>query len=168
MRALLHALGIVPGEEREGIHLAGWPRWRVQSVRDVALFLRALAGLAPSASTLYLEGGSPPPAVRAYLEERAAKDICAVQMGTIWPRPAQFHMPATRDNLLGLAELAEGCAAPEIAVHLHAYAGGEVLLEWHDAFFDDPIYISNAAPEHHVRAFCHRLGVTCERVSSEA
>jgi hypothetical protein len=43
-------------------------------------------------------------------------------MGTIWPRPSQFHMIATRDNLLGLAGLAEHCAAPEIAVHLHIYS----------------------------------------------
>jgi hypothetical protein len=150
------------------MRLEGWPRWRIEPTRDVALFLRALAGLVPSGAVLYLEGGTPPPTVHTYLEERAARDIRPVEMGTIWPRPAQFHMAATAENLLGLADLAEHCASPEIAVHLHVYAGGEILLEWYDAFFDDPIYVSGAVPEHAVQAFCDRLGVTYEAVNSQA
>jgi hypothetical protein len=74
-------------------------------------------------------------------------------------------MTATQDNLLGLAELAEYCAAPEIAIHVHVYAGGKILLEWHDAFARWPIYISNEVPEHQVQAFCKELEVTYEQVS---
>jgi hypothetical protein len=168
LRILSKILGIVPPEERKGIHLENWPRWKVQPVRDTTLFLQALSGLIPSDSVLYLEGGSAPPRVRTYLEERAAKDTCKVELGTIWPRPSQFHMVATRDNLLGLAELAEHCAAPEIAIHLHVYAGGKVLLEWYDAFDGNPIYISDEVPEHQVQAFCNELEVTYEQEVSGA
>ena len=164
MNILSRILGVVPPEEQKGIHLETWPRWKAQPVRDVALFLQALSVLAPSSSVLYLEDGRVPPRIRTYLEERAAKDTFKVQLGTIWPRPSQFHMTATKDNLLGLAELAEYCAAPEIAIHVHVYVGGKILLEWYDAF-DDPIYISNEVPEHQVQAFCNELGVTYEQVS---
>ena len=158
----------MPPEERRGIHLEGWPRWKVQPVRDVAHFLRAIAGLIPSDSVLYLEGGIVPHRVRAYLEERAAENTCKVEMGTIWPRPSQFHMIATRDNLLGLAGLAEHCAAPEIAVHLHVYADERVVLEWHDAFGGYPLYISGEVSEQEVQAFCHELETTCEEESGGA
>lgn len=164
MGILLKILGVVTPEERKGIHLETWPRWKVQPVRDPVLFLQALSVLTPSGSVLYLEDGRVPPRVRTYLEERAAKDTCKVQLGTIWPRPSQFHMAATQDNLLSLAELAENCAAPEIAIHVHVYADGKIVLEWYDAFDKDPIYISNEVPEHQVQAFCRGLGVNYEQV----
>ena len=160
--------GFVSPEERKGVHLDTWPRWKVQPARDPALFLGALPKLGLPDGTLYLEGGAPPPRVRSYLEARAAGDTCKVQLGTIWPRPSQFHMAMTEENLRGLAELAEGCAAPELAIHVHVYAGGKMLLEWTDAFYSDPLYISSAVPEHQVRAFCRELEVACEQVDAGA
>jgi sugar phosphate isomerase/epimerase len=154
LKLLSKILDLMPAQERQGIRLQGWPRWEVQPVRDVARFLRACAELAPPDAVLYLEGGRPPPEIRAYLAARAAQDTCNVAPGTIWPRPARFHVTATRDHLRGLAELARHCAAPEIAVHVHLYAGGQVLLEWYDAFFDDPLYVSNTVPETSVQRFC--------------
>ena len=48
------------------------------------------------------------------------------------------------------------------ADHLSAYLGSDVLLEWHDAFLDDPILLSHLLPEARVRAFASRLGVRVE------
>ena len=83
-------------------------------------------------------------------------------MGTIWPRPECFHMQITRDNLEGLAEIAERHATPEVAVHLHVYKGSKVLLEWYDAFFDDPFYVSKDISEEKLREFCNTLGTKYE------
>jgi hypothetical protein len=168
MKALLEFLRFVPREERAGIRLEDWPRWRVEPVKDVARFLRALCDLFPSGSILYLEGGSPPPAVRALLERRRATEPRRVEMGTIWPRPAQFHLPMTRENLHTLADLAEGCAAPEIAIHVHVYHRGMVLLEWYDAFYGDPFYVSRHVAESTVQRLCAELGTEYRMVASEA
>jgi hypothetical protein len=130
--------------------------------------MRALCDLFPSGSILYLEGGSPPATVRSYLLDRQAAERCQVELGTIWPRPLQFHMPMTKENLMALADLAEGCAAPEIAVHVHVYLEGRVLLEWYDAFFGDPLYVSTAVGEEVVQQLCSKLGTGYEIVSAEA
>jgi hypothetical protein len=84
-------------------------------------------------------------------------------ISTIWPRPHSFHLPASAENLGQLAALAEKCAAMEIAIHLHVYAEGGVLLEWYDAFGRDPFYLSGAISEERVRAFSSALGLSCER-----
>jgi hypothetical protein len=77
-------------------------------------------------------------------------------------------MAMTKENLMSLADLAEGCAAPEIAVHLHVYMEGRVLLEWHDSFFRDPLYVSTAVAEETVQHLCSKLGTRYENVSAEA
>ncbi len=51
----------------------------------------------------------------------------------------------------------------QIAVHLHAYGQGRVLLEWYDAFWKDPFYLSEAIPEDRVRAFSSALGLAYQR-----
>jgi hypothetical protein len=44
--------------------------------------------------------------------------------------------------------------------HCHVYRNGVILLEWHDAFMDDPMYVSRAISEDGVREFANRLGST--------
>ena len=168
LKVLSKILGIVPLEERKGIRLEGWPRWKVQPVRDVSRFLQAIVGLVPCDSVLYLEGGNVPQRVRTYLKARSAEKTCKVEMGTIWPRPSRFHMAATQDNFWGLAELAEHCAAPEIAVHLHIYADERVMLEWYDAFGGYPLHISGEVSEQEVQAFCYELETVYEQETKGA
>jgi lipopolysaccharide biosynthesis protein len=84
-------------------------------------------------------------------------------MGTIWPRPQTFHLPATTANLTELALLAQKCQAMQIAVHLHAYAQDRVLLEWYDAFWKVPFYLSGAITEDRVRAFSSALELSYKK-----
>jgi hypothetical protein len=58
-----------------------------------------------------------------------------------------------------LASKAEDVAAPEICDHGSACRDQAVLLEWHDAFSDDPILLSAHLDETAVRRFAERLGV---------
>ncbi len=153
--------GYVPAEERKGISLSGKPCWEISGVKGLPAFLRAVLNLVPSDSVLYLEDRYAPRKLRSYLQERVARNTCKVQMGTIWPRPECFHMQITKENLEGLAELAERFAAPEVATHLHIYKEGDILLEWYDAFFD-PLFVSKKIPEFRIREFCQKLGAKYE------
>ena len=149
-------LGIVPKKEREGISLGNSPSWMISTPSDISEFFRALSELVPPGSNLYLED-SYDKAVEDYLSERPAKNVCKVAVGTIWPRPKMFHIPITRDNLGGLAKLAERYS---ICVHIHAYNNGKVIVEWYDAFGKDPLYVSKEIPEEKVKEFCNQLRTT--------
>jgi hypothetical protein len=150
-------------EELKGIALGQEAAWEVSSARDFPSLLRALPLLLPSDAVLYLEGGSPPKDIEAFLDAHCVPERSHVAMGTIWPRPRTFHLPATTENLTELAALAEKCAAMQIAVHLHVYAQASVLLEWYDAFWKDPLHLSLAIPEDRVRAFSSALGLTYKK-----
>jgi hypothetical protein len=158
MSFLSKLFNYVPTEERKGIVLSERSCWEINGLKDLPSFLRELSYLIPLDSVLYLEGGDTPKELRIYLKERIAKEICKVEMGTIWPRPQCFHMQITYENLEGLAKLAENYATPEVAIHFHVYKNRKMLLMWYDAFFD-PLYISREISEDKIRNFCDRLRV---------
>ena len=158
MGILAKLFGATSREELKGIALGQDAAWEVSPARDFPALLRALPLLLPNDAVLYLEGGSPPPDITAFFGAHCVPERSHVAMGTIWPRPQMFHLPATSENLSELASLAEKCAAMQIAVHLHVYAQGSVLLEWYDAFWKDPLYLSEAITEDRVRAFSSALG----------
>ncbi|HOX37529.1 MAG TPA: hypothetical protein PL033_06035 [Candidatus Brocadiia bacterium] len=132
------------------------PRYRVETVRDPACFLRALPILVPTDAVLYLEDGCHPPEIREFLTSRQSANPIKVEMGTIWPRPLCFHLPATPENIGRLAELAQNRSGPEIAIHVIVYRNHEVILEWYDAF-DAPMYIAKSLGKEKIEAFCKEL-----------
>jgi hypothetical protein len=85
-----------------------------------------------------------------------------VAVGTLWPRPAYYHVPATPRTLAELALLAESHAEPELAIHFHVYRTGKVLLEWHDAF-SQPLLLDGELPESKVRDFASAPGMSFQR-----
>jgi hypothetical protein len=165
LRRVLHW---VPRGERAGIHLdPDAAHWRLSCPKDFPSFLLALVGLVPEGSIAYLEGGSPPKEIEQFLARRSVPEVSHVAMGTVWPRPRVFHVPATPENLLELAEIAHGCAEPEVAIHFHVYKDGQVLLQWFDAF-SDPILVSDAIPQQRVADFCARLSLRYEAAGRSA
>lgn len=150
---------LVPKAERKGVSLGEDTYWEAFGKVELPSLLRALPKLVPENAILYLEGGTPPKDIRAFLGSHCVPEVTHLAMGTIWPRPLVFHLPATSDNLFELADLAEKCNALEIAVHLHVYKAGGVILEWYDAFFDDPMYLSMDIPEDIVKNFCSELSL---------
>jgi hypothetical protein len=149
----------VPKDEREGIQLdLRVPHWIASSPKEFPAFFRALVDLVPEGAIAYLEGGSPPEDLESFLVEKSVPEVSHVAMGTIWPRPEIFHVPATPENLLRLAEIAEHCAEPEVAIHFHVYKDNRILLQWFDAF-DNPVCISKEIPEEKIREFCKKLGI---------
>ena len=125
-------------------------------------FLEVVGKLIPQDSILYLEGGGPRNKLKLFLEEHSVPEISHVAIGTIWPKPKIFHLPATPENLSMFKELSEGYAEPEILCHLHVYKDNKVLVQWYDAFSEDPMYISKEIPENKLKEFCDILSIEYE------
>lgn len=136
-------------------------RWKVSGIRDLPAFLRALVDLAPPDSMLCLEDGAPSDELRRFLEQHSVPVRASPAAGTLWPRPVRYHLPATRELLLSLADHTEHCATVEAAVHLHLFRADRVVLQWYDAFLD-PLLLSKELPEYQVRKFCGELSVPYE------
>ena len=144
---------------REGIRLDEREPWCVSPTRDVNRFLRALPLLAPEGAVAYFEDTAESH-VAEYLRGVAIGPLSQVAAGTIWPKPDYYHVPVTRDSMEDLAAFLEASPAGLFCVHCHVYRDGLVLLEWHDAFIDVPMYMSRAVSEDVVREFANRIGST--------
>jgi hypothetical protein len=160
MRLLTKLFGGTASREPSGSFRLRGAAWSVSPTSDLPPFLRALPRLLPPGSTIYLEDGTPPSEVKAFLDAHCVPEGLIVAAGTIWPRPAVYHLPATAENLAQLAGLAEHCLAVHVAVHFHAYVRDKVVLEWYDAFWKDPLYLSESIAEERVKDFCSLLSLT--------
>jgi len=164
MRWIRKLLGAVPKEEMDGIRLdTKRPYWEVDGPRTFTELFRALEGWLPEGAVLYFEGGSPDPAISAFMSENAVQEQAHIAMGTIWPRPKVFHVPSTPIVLNKLAAMMENHAEHELAVHFHVYRGRTVLLEWHDVFLQ-PMLISGEIPEERIRLLANRFGTQYKSV----
>jgi hypothetical protein len=155
---LLRLLGAVPKEEMDGIRLdTAGPHWEIDPLKTFVDLFTALQGWLPEGAVLYFEGGSPDGEIDDFIATYSIPEQAHVAMGTIWPRPKVFHVPATATILAELARIMEHHAEPELAIHFHVYRNKSVLLEWHDAFAQ-PMLISGAIPEAQVRVLAHKAG----------
>ncbi len=157
MTILSRLLRSVPKSERGGIRLDEADPWVVTPTKDVQRFLRALPHLAPEGATVYFEGTGESH-VADYLWRVAIEPRVQVAIGTIWPRPDRYHVPLTSDATQKLADFLIAKPAGYFCSHCHVYRGVSVLLEWHDAFWNDPMYISRDVPVETVDGFAAALG----------
>jgi hypothetical protein len=156
-------LGWVPARERRGISVplrGGY--WEVDSAPDLASLLRALDGWLPEGCVFCFEVGEPSAEVEAFMRRHAVPERAHVEMGTIWPRPRVFHVPAERDVLPALVALAEQHDGAELATHLHVYRDNEVLLSAFDLLSQE-MWLPLTTPEERVAALAARLGVAHRR-----
>ena len=167
IRWLSERLRCVPQEEMAGIHLdlMRW-QWEVSAPRSLRKLFQALGAFLPAGAILYFEGGHAHGELASFFELEAVPEQTHVGMGTNWPRPQVFHVPATSRNLAALAALSQRCAEPELADHFHVYRGSEVLIAWFD-ILSIPMYVSNRFSEDEVASFCDSLGVTYRKFIQE-
>ncbi len=164
MGLLAKIFGGVPWAEMKGIHLdTTYPCWELSGTTDFPRLLEALSGLLPEGCVLYFEGGSPSGELARFLRERAVPERAHVAYGTIWPKPAVFHVPATADTIVPLAELMRSRVYPELAIHFHVYQEQTVLLQWHDVF-SQPMGLAGRFSEQQVRVFAGRLGMSYREI----
>ena len=158
----------VPKEEMEGIHLdTTQPYWETIGPRGFTELFKALQGWLPPNAVLYFEGGSPDAEINDFMANFSIPEQTHVAMGTIWPRPKVFHVPATEAVLKKLTSIMEHHAEPELAVHFHVYQDNTVLLEWDDAF-DQSLLISGSILEETVKVFADKIGEKYWKVVQEA
>ena len=157
MGFIARLFGGVPKEEWGGIHLTDREPWRVGATKDVARFIRALPELMPDGSIAYFEATAETH-VKQYLERVAIPAPVKLAIGTIWPRPDCYHVPLTASTMEALAEFLDKNPAGFFCAHCHVYRDDVVLLEWHDAFIDDPMYISRTIGSEAVARFARTLG----------
>ena len=167
MGFLARLFGGVPKEERGGIRLLDAEPWSVSPTKDVECFLRALPPLMPSGSVVYFEDTAEPH-VRQYLQSVSVPSQVRVAVGTIWPRPDGYHVPLTAETMEALAAFLEENPAGFVSAHCHVYRDGVVLLEWHDAFSNVPMYISRTIGADAVARFAQTLGSSVSAVRLKA
>ena len=157
-------------ERTTGIAMDLEGAWEIKGRVDYVLFFRCVGQILPQGAILCLEG-TPDPDVEEYLSTRKATQVRQVRRGTLgeasWEiglfhisrkRIGQYHMPATPENLEGIAALAENHASPEVCNHLVIYKDGQVLAEWYDFPCEDQWYVARDISEESVRQFCACLG----------
>ena len=159
---IANLLGATPHDQLKGLELGREaPQWSVQGPKTFSELFRALQGWLPDGAILYFEGGYPRPDIEAFMAQTAIPEQTHLAIGTIWPRPRVFHVPA-QGNLGALAELMDRHAEPELAIHFHVYAGEKMIIEWNDAFID-PIRVNATIPAQHVKALADALGTSFAR-----
>jgi len=157
MDILARLVGAVPSGERGGIRLAEAQPRSVSPVKDVERFLRALPLLGTIDAIVYFEGTGESHVAR-YLDGIAVDPPTQVAVGTIWPKPDRYHVPLTKEVLSALVSFLEGKPAGYFCTHCHVYCGEAVLLEWHDAFGTDPMYVSRTIENEALKRFAEALG----------
>ena len=140
----------------KGAMLEG-PAWEVSAPKDIPGFIRAISILIDD-SCMYLETSSSPKDIAKVLKEISILPQLDVARGTIWPKPVSYHVQASPKNIETVAGLFEGHGAYEVCCHFHVYVNGKIILEWHDAFFDDPFLVSKVVPEDRVKNFASAIG----------
>jgi len=146
-------------QEMAGIMLNMRDCWEVTEIKGVQAsnLFKALVNLMPEDSIFCLETTSSVEEVMAFLEANKIPPVTKVQLGTLWPKPAVYHIPLNEQTMQQMAELAVSFVMPEICDHIHIYKDGEVLLEWFDAFWQ-PLYVSRKITEDSVKSFCEKIG----------
>ena len=161
---LSRLFGAVPKEEMKGIRLdTTGPYWEINGPKTFVELFNALQDLLPEGAILYFEDGCRDAEIDDFLNKQSIPEVSHVAMGTIWPRPKVFHLPATTSILTELSKIMKHHAEPELAIHFHVYLNDSILLEWHDAF-SQSMLMSEAIPEEKVKVFADKIGENYKKV----
>jgi hypothetical protein len=120
----------------------------------------ALPDLFPEGSILVLEECAMVREIREAIAPFLVQPSLQVARQTLFPRSRQHHLPLTPEVVQVLADVSEANppAAPQLCDHVSVYHGPTVLLEWSDAFCDNPLLLSGELEEASVRRFAARVG----------
>ncbi|HEX5043959.1 MAG TPA: hypothetical protein VFV75_13695 [Candidatus Polarisedimenticolaceae bacterium] len=136
--------------------------WEIRA-QDYSRVFQSLKELVGPAATVCVIGASVDEDVASLLSTLSTPETHRLgEVGTWWPRPRVFQIPATEPNLAQLATASAGAAEPEFMEHLVVYEAGINVLEWWDAP-NDPIRLAATIPEEVVRRFATRLGAAVVR-----
>lgn len=161
MQWLWRLMNAVPPREVGGLILSEERARRVCYSGDLGLLLSGIRNALPRDATLYIEGPRNT-AVINVLVKNPARARQKIQVGTLWPRAAAYHVPNDEQLIEHLIELAERMASPEIADHLVVYRGEQVLVSAYDVG-DEEVWVSRDLGEDSFRRFLDIVGGTESR-----
>jgi hypothetical protein len=127
-------------------------------VGDFYALLRAIDEVMPRDAILYVEGTSIASEVKDFLASRRALATYPIEPGTLYPKPAAYHLPLADPNLTDLRSIAERHAEPEVADHLAVYRGNELLLTAYDSG-NGEVYVARSLPTERLQALRSALGL---------
>ena len=148
-------------------YLCDTPHWAIEGNPDFLVFFRNLHQLVEERAILAVSGSSLESAVSDYLTKIKIEPRAGVRCEPHFFGPDAYHVPATVDNLAGLADMAEHHADPEVADHMVVYRDTTVLLEWYDAGAN-PIWITKDIDEDRIASFGRAIGCEVKAVSTGA
>ena len=94
--------------------------------------------------------------------KHATAHLTAVACDTVFPVPEVYHIDATPDVVIGIADLVSRRPIKELFDHVKGYRHGRVIFTFHDAF-KGSFLVANSVPEAKVSAFCEVLQVSYTR-----
>ena len=156
MSRLSRLLGYATRAEAAGARLGDRQPWIVPPTRDGAAFLRALLTLMPDGGFVYFEDFTEN-VFASWAEAHAITAPLKVASGTIWPKPDWFHVPLTPSLMEEAAALIDRHRIVLPSIHVHAHDGAKIILEWHDAFINEPMLVASDIPRERVEAFAGKL-----------
>ncbi len=136
--------------------------WEVEGPKTFVDLFKSLQGWVEKGDVLYFEGGTPDTIISNFMEKYSIPAKLNVGLGTIFPKPKIYHVPAKPDFIKILIDMMENHAEPELAVHFHIYRDDKIILEWHDAF-SQPMLLGNIL-ESQVKNLCLRFKKTYNEV----
>ena len=145
-------------EEMAGVRLDDTRPWIVPATRDAAAWLRALPTLLPVGGFVYFEDFTDR-VFWSWAQAHAVPAPLKIARGTIWPKADVIHLPLDAVLLEEAAGIIDRNRVALPSIHVHAHDGTKVILEWHDAFVDHPMYVHSEIPRETVDAFAARLNV---------
>ncbi len=154
-------IGKIAGGPPSGVTLDySKAHWMLEGKSSFVKLLPALEKILSDDCVLYFEGGYYRGKLEKFLKAHSVTSPLNIAVGTLWPKPECFHIPATKENISALVELCRGLADAELAIHFHVYSQGRVILEWHDAFAE-PMILADEIGESKIREFADSLGFSC-------
>lgn len=144
-------------EAAAGVTLQDTMYWEVSGTRNAATFLRGLPVLFPETAYVCFEGTTER-RFSTWLSAHAIQAPLKIAAGTIWPRSDWFHVPLRSDLMEVAAKLADKHRITTPSIHIYVHDGTRVLLQWHDAFCEYPIFVSGTFSEGAVAKFADAIG----------
>src|SRR5262249_47589067 len=145
-------------EPLEGLRLKESDATAYRLPPEAGRFLRALPLLADASAVLYCEGSTDSHVARWCKQHALEPPPAKVPVGALLPASDCYHIPLEPALLDELAELVDLHRASVPCIHMHVYQAGTMLLEWYDAFLDDPLRLSGLLPPAWVAAFVAATG----------
>ena len=140
-----------------GARLEGSSCWIVSVSHIDVCFFRALPQLFDEDTFLCFEGTTERHFSK-FLSAYAVPEPLKISPGTLWPKSDWYHIPLHEKIMTEAANIVEQYSVAIPSIHAYVHNGRQVLLEWHDAFGDDPILISETLSESAVAAFAEAIG----------